>query len=163
MIVKIISYSKIIDDFINEIKNDFSNGNLFLFPSLDEIYSNNRRITFAYIDNNAIIGMISIITDEVTETSQYLQNLYKSKVIHLDYIVVKKEYQRKKIGTQLMNEIENYIYSSITKSIIYSTVSPINSQSLQFHFSNKFKAIKYIENYYGFPRILMVKKYEKSL
>lgn len=76
----------------------------------------------------------------------FLWYTLKSKCIHINTIVIGKEYQGKGIGTSVFKEIENLGKSKAYCSIELG-VQGINKEAIKFYKNKNFKEISYVEDF----------------
>jgi len=73
---------------------------------------------------------------------------YDKNGIELDIISVKKEFQRKGIGTELMRAVENYI-KKLGKRFVYLAVRASNTKALRFYAKLGFEVAGLLADRYG--------------
>jgi len=84
---------------------------------------------------------------------------YDKNGIELDIITVKKEFQKKGIGTKLIEAVENYA-KRINKKIIYLMVNSLNTRARMFYAKLGFEVAGILTDRYGLGKhsIFMRKK-----
>ncbi len=101
------------------------------FFTLEEIINNNNDYLFGYYINNRLIAFIHI-------TKSY-------EVLDINNIIVNNKYQRKNIGTKLIEYTKNY-FNDIKEIIL--EVRSNNKKAIDFYKKNNFEIINIRKNYY---------------
>ncbi|MHA1395498.1 MAG: GNAT family N-acetyltransferase [Promethearchaeota archaeon] len=142
------------DDLFNlvDIEKEIFKKDAFGVFILNEYLKNNLLFQKIINENGEILGffILSELNQNETKYNFGIDDLEDKncKIAHLDNIVLKKQYQHKKIGTYILK----YILSILKKrgySKLILEVSVANINAINFYLKNNFKQIDRIENYYS--------------
>lgn len=101
--------------------------NGFIDNYLDKFYIDNNNVIFVALDNNDIIGFISLCKNE--------DNIY------IDDYSVKEEYRGKGIGSKLMSLANTYALENNINELI-THVETANKKSIEFYKNKGFKLVQ---------------------
>lgn len=138
--------SKVID-FCKKVGSETDN----LSYGSEGIGSNIDRIA-KYLDNvynsKTSVFLIAIIDNEVVGYAEFM-GMFRKRLSHLGEIgiAVIKEYQNKKIGSNLMKQLIYYVKNDINAEIIELKVRVDNEKAINMYKKFGFKKIGYYEKY----------------
>mgnify|MGYP003965210905 CR=1 FL=1 len=104
-----------------KLKFDKTAGCLVYIPS--EVNNFRKEETIAYIENGLVFG--------------FVQYIIKEKKLEVSFIVVKKEFGKKGIGTLLINSVKNIARNEGCKTVWLGSQLK-NSKAIEFYLKNTF-------------------------
>ncbi len=128
LLTELIKYEHRFDNLINE--------NYVITSFYERSLSNNNTIIFSASDNNKIVGFIMARKEFTKDTT------FKKNVIDIGALFIEESYRRKKIGTELINKIDQWAKKEFGDYVIEITAILSNLPAVNCYTSLGFKPVK---------------------